>query len=413
MSTDLVPVSTFDLVPAAAGLAEQIARTDFAPQGLRGKPEAVMAAMLQGHELGIGPMASLAEIAVINGRPCMSAKLMRALVQRAGHDVWFHSKSNTKVVMRARRAEWPEDRTAEVVWTMDDAKAAGLAGGQNYRKYPRQMLAARCTGEICRDNFADVLGGIGYTPEELTDGDLVAEGDLPVDSRDDVATETSSTTRRAARPATAKKAPAKKAAPAARPAPAAVPVPPLPGEEGFDEPLAPTPTPAAEDPDEDIVDAEVVDDEPPATLLEAAKAAGFTQAQVLRRARGIAEEQGSTLPSGLDEVTGPLLAAVVADMGLAMPAGEGGSDRWAARNRKAQAMAAEAWPDSDNAERTLRRKGLVKLASGGRTDTSKDLTDDEWTEFFDSMDLLVGGSMVLHLRSNGAYELRRAPGGAS
>ena len=38
--TDLVPVDTFALVPAASDLASQIAATDFAPQGLRGKPAA-------------------------------------------------------------------------------------------------------------------------------------------------------------------------------------------------------------------------------------------------------------------------------------------------------------------------------------------------------------------------------------
>ena len=46
MSTDLVHVDTFALVPAASDLASQIAATDFAPQGLRGKPAAVMAGML-------------------------------------------------------------------------------------------------------------------------------------------------------------------------------------------------------------------------------------------------------------------------------------------------------------------------------------------------------------------------------
>ncbi|MBK6858086.1 MAG: hypothetical protein IPG97_16440 [Microthrixaceae bacterium] len=137
--SDITPYehdSTYSIVPSAASLAEQIARSDFAPAGLRGKPEAVMAAMLQGHELGIGPMAALAEIGVINGKPCISAKLMRALVQRAGHDLWFEVKTSTKVTICGRRKDWPEDRVAKVTWTMDDAKTAGLSGGQNYRKYP-------------------------------------------------------------------------------------------------------------------------------------------------------------------------------------------------------------------------------------------------------------------------------------
>lgn len=232
MSTALVPASSFDLVPQAASLADQIARTDFAPAGLRGKPEAVMAAMLTGHEIGIGPMQALSEISVINGRPCMSAKLMRALVHRAGHDLWFEVKSNTKVTICARRADWPEDRVAKVTWTMDDAKAAGLSGGQNYRKYPRAMLAARATGEICRDNFADVLGGIGYTPEELSDGDLIADGDIAISGRVDIEPDAAPTTTRKAKRAPARRtAPAKAAAPTAPTSVTVENLPPLPGED--------------------------------------------------------------------------------------------------------------------------------------------------------------------------------------
>ncbi|MBK6858675.1 MAG: hypothetical protein IPG97_19550 [Microthrixaceae bacterium] len=206
--SDITPYehdSTYSIVPSAASLAEQIARSDFAPTGLRGKPEAVMAAMLQGHELGIGPMSALAEISVINGKPCISAKLMRALVHRAGHDLWFEVKSNTKVTICARRADWPEDRVAKVTWTMDDAKAAGLSGGQNYRKYPRAMLAARATGELCRDNFADVLGGLSYTHEEVSDGDLGADADAVIEFRDDVAPPEKATSTRKAKSAPARK----------------------------------------------------------------------------------------------------------------------------------------------------------------------------------------------------------------
>lgn len=409
MSMSLVPVDTFALVPQAANLAEQIARTDFAPVGLRGKPEAVMAAMLQGHELGIGPMQALSEIAVINGKPCMSSKLMRALVQRAGHEIWFHSKTNTKVVMRARRAEWPEDRVAEVAWTMDDAKAAGLSGGQNYRKYPRQMLAARCTGEICRDNFADVLGGIGYTPEELTDGDLVADDDITVDSRGDIAPDVAATTtRRAAKPAVAKKAPAKKAAAAPSRAAAALPVPPLPGEPGYDDPPAPAPA-AVEDPDEDIVDAEVIeDDDPPATLAEALEAADLRPGPVLKRARAIAAEHGMELPLELDGIGVDLLPLVAADMGFTVPSGAAPPPGADGRNRKMWAMATEAFGDEADAK----RKHLIHVLTGGRTESSKDLAPAEWDDLFVALEEIGAGRQELHLKATGGWELRGKRGAA-
>jgi hypothetical protein len=406
MSTDLVPVDTFALVPAASDLASQIAATDFAPQGLRGKPAAVMAAMLQGHELGIGPMQALSQIAVINGKPCMSAQLMRALVQRAGHDLWFESKSNTKVVIAGRRSDWPEDRVARVTWTMDDAKAAGLQGGQNYRKYPRAMLAARATSELCRDNFADVLGGISYTPEELSDGDLVADGDLVIEGRDDIAPDAPPTNRRqAGRAATAKKAPAKKAAAPKASAPApALPEPPLPGEPGFDDdPAAPAAT------DEDIVDAEVVDDEPPATLVESLALVGLTAAKGLRRARELAGEHDHPLPMAIEEVSDEVLDLLVADLGLTRPAG-GGEDHRDRRLGKMWAMVAEAWPGEDEATLDGRRKGLISVVTNGRTSSSKAMEPAEWDDLFEALEQIADGSMELFQRSSGEHEMRMVRG---
>ncbi|MBK6857792.1 MAG: hypothetical protein IPG97_14915 [Microthrixaceae bacterium] len=391
MSTALVPASSFDLVPQAASLADQIARTDFAPAGLRGKPEAVMAAMLTGHEIGIGPMQALSEISVINGRPCMSAKLMRALVHRAGHDLWFEVKSNTKVTICARRADWPEDRVAKVTWTMDDAKAAGLAGGQNYRKYPRAMLAARATGEICRDNFADVLGGIGYTPEELSDGDLVADDDLVVESRADVAPPEKATNVRKAKVAPARKTAAAKAAPAPAPEPPDVDLPPLPGEDGFD----------------GIVDAEVVEDDPVDAAAIQARIDELTQED--RQDLGEWWKAQGIPPLKSGNVTAEQAAAI----GAAIDAYNPATPDPAARNKKMWAMVAEAWPSDPDEDRDELRRHLIEVVSAQRTASSKDLTDDEWSALFDGLQSITDGSHALFLRSNGEWELRKATGGAS
>ena len=391
MSTALVPASSFDLVPQAASLADQIARTDFAPAGLRGKPEAVMAAMLTGHEIGIGPMQALSEISVINGRPCMSAKLMRALVHRAGHDLWFEVKSNTKVTICARRADWPEDRVAKVTWTMDDAKAAGLSGGQNYRKYPRAMLAARATGEICRDNFADVLGGIGYTPEELSDGDLVADDDLVVESRADVAPPEKATNVRKAKVAPARKTAAAKAAPAPAPEPPDVDLPPLPGEDGFD----------------GIVDAEVVEDDPVDAAAIQARIDELTQED--RQDLGEWWKAQGIPPLKSGNVTAEQAAAI----GAAIDAYNPATPDPAARNKKMWAMVAEAWPSDPDEDRDELRRHLIQTVTGQRTSSSKDMDGDEWTALFGALESIKAGTHSLFLRSNGEWELRKATGGAS
>ena len=391
MSTALVPASSFDLVPQAASLADQIARTDFAPAGLRGKPEAVMAAMLTGHEIGIGPMQALSEISVINGRPCMSAKLMRALVHRAGHDLWFEVKSNTKVTICARRADWPEDRVAKVTWTMDDAKAAGLAGGQNYRKYPRAMLAARATGEICRDNFADVLGGIGYTPEELSDGDLIADGDIAISGRVDIEPDAAPTTTRKAKRAPARRtAPAKAAAPTAPTSVTVENLPPLPGEDDYN----------------DIIDAEVVD-------------AVVDPAAIQTRIDGLTQEDRDDLgqwwkQAGIPALkSGNITPEQAAAIGAAIDAYNPATPDPAARNKKMWAMVAEAWPSDPDEDRDELRRHLIQTVTGQRTSSSKDMDGDEWTALFDALESIKAGTHSLFLRSNGEWELRKATGGAS
>jgi len=159
-------------LPAVADLAGKIAGTDFVPQSLRGKPAQVAAAILAGQELGLGPMASLAGIAVINGRPTLSAATMRALILSHGHEVWAEEMSNAKVTMCGRRRG--SDHVTTVTWTITDARAAGLTSA-NYSKYPRQMLAARATAELARLVFADVLGGVAYAPEEAEEHPPQAE----------------------------------------------------------------------------------------------------------------------------------------------------------------------------------------------------------------------------------------------
>jgi hypothetical protein len=110
-------------------------------------------------------MESLSKIHVIDGRPAMSSELMRSLVMRDGHEITYAVLTEDKVTAKGRRAgsqEW-----TEVTWTMKDAQRIGVAGRDTWKKYPRQMLAARATSELCRLLFPDALGGISYTPEEL------------------------------------------------------------------------------------------------------------------------------------------------------------------------------------------------------------------------------------------------------
>jgi hypothetical protein len=238
--------TTLEVATGYWQLAHRLAGTEFVPGTLRGKPEAVLACILSGHELGIGPMQALQKIHVIDGRPAQAAELMRAIVQAHGHEVWFEEMSTTSVTIVGRRAD--QTRETRVTWTMDDARKAGLADKQNWRKYPRSMLMARATGELCRAMFADVLAGISYTMEELSDGEAIDVADLTY--RRDADTGSATVAADVASiespgKATRTKKAKKSAAPRAAATPQHVP---LPGEGGGDE--------------DDIADGEIIDDMP-------------------------------------------------------------------------------------------------------------------------------------------------------
>lgn len=159
--------------------AQKIANTPFVPSAFRGKPEAVFAAILYGDELGLGPMQSLNSIHVIEGKPSMAPELMRALVARAGHRLDVKLASNDKVILWGKRAD--NDSEATVEWSMKDAQQAGLAGRGAWKTYPRAMLLARATSELCRMIFADVVAGLSYTPEEASSIAGVEWTETPVD----------------------------------------------------------------------------------------------------------------------------------------------------------------------------------------------------------------------------------------
>jgi hypothetical protein len=161
---------TFDVIRDVVYLSDVIANTEMVPTGLRGRPDAVCAVILYGHELGLGPMQSLNTINVIGGRPALSPEGMRALVLSAGHAIRV-AGDDTAATVQCHRREWATDDWTAHTFTMDDANRAKLTGkaDSSWSKYPRAMLIARATSEACRADFSDVIRGLSYTTDEVAD----------------------------------------------------------------------------------------------------------------------------------------------------------------------------------------------------------------------------------------------------
>jgi hypothetical protein len=154
---------------ASMAIAKTIARTSFVPASLRGKPESVVAAILVGRELGIGPMEALKQVHIIDGRPALAAELMLALMRRGGVKIVETEETPERASITAERGDTGERMT--VTWTVADAEAAGITRKDNWRKYPADMLWARCVGRLARRLAPDLVAGYSYSAEEVRDFD--------------------------------------------------------------------------------------------------------------------------------------------------------------------------------------------------------------------------------------------------
>jgi hypothetical protein len=119
-----------------------------------------------GHALGIDPATSLRMIHVVKGRPVLSADMMAGVAMRhpACEYLQVRTMTATECVIATKRRGWPDEMVMS--WTIEDAKRAQLAGGDNWKKYPQAMLKARCLAQIVRAAYPDALMGV-YVEGEL------------------------------------------------------------------------------------------------------------------------------------------------------------------------------------------------------------------------------------------------------
>lgn len=131
-------------------------------------PEAVFSIVLLGWEHGLAPMTSLYQIAMVEGKPCMSAALKVSIVRARGvGTIDVVESSAQRCVVEVTRKSWEPTRKQLVEFTWEDATRAELTGRNVWKKYPKSMLVARATDLAVHTYFQDVFSGVPYSPEEL------------------------------------------------------------------------------------------------------------------------------------------------------------------------------------------------------------------------------------------------------
>ncbi len=130
----------------------------------------VMAIYLTSRELGLPFMFALnGGLYNVDGKVTMSAQTMAMMITKAGHQAKVVTLTNEACEIHFIRSDRDEDNaTFKYSFTVKDAERAGLMHKDNWKKYPRDMLFARCMSAGAKKHMSDVLMNC-YVPEELED----------------------------------------------------------------------------------------------------------------------------------------------------------------------------------------------------------------------------------------------------
>ena len=146
-----------------------------------GSPADVMVALMAGAEIGLGPAATIKSVYVVNGRPTLWGDAIVGIAQASGdyidHTIEFEGEGDDLTcTCTVRRFRELRDGTLREVsfaesFSWDEAKTAGLASRDLWRKYPKRMLRGKAKTYAFREAFADLLAGFQHE----TDADEIAE----------------------------------------------------------------------------------------------------------------------------------------------------------------------------------------------------------------------------------------------
>jgi hypothetical protein len=112
---------------------------------------------------GRHPAEAARDYHIIQGRPTLKADAMLARFQQAGGRVEWTRYDDEAVVGVFSH---PSGGKITIDWTIERAKAAGLASKEVWKQYPRNMLRSRVISEAIRTVYPGVLSGC-YLEDEI------------------------------------------------------------------------------------------------------------------------------------------------------------------------------------------------------------------------------------------------------
>jgi hypothetical protein len=176
-------------IDEVARIANAVIVAGLAPDSYRGTDERataskIMIGIMKGAEIGLAPLTALANIAIINGKPCLYGDGAVALIQKSGAvERWeeaFTGEEGTDS-WTANCTIWRRGQESpyEGHFSWGDAKRAKLTSKGPWLSYPGIMLQWRARGRAMRTGFADCLSGLSIA-EEVRD---LPEAPKPIEDK--------------------------------------------------------------------------------------------------------------------------------------------------------------------------------------------------------------------------------------
>lgn len=168
-------------------IAKAVIVAGLAPDSYKGSPDEtiskVIVGIMKGAEVGLPPLTALANIAIINGRPCLYGDGAVALIQASGKvEKWKErwEGDEGKDEYTAICELWRRGQTEPYIghFSLGDAKRAKLLTKGPWVMYLQRMLMWRARTYAMRTGFADCLAGLSIA-EEVRD---MPEAPKPVDT---------------------------------------------------------------------------------------------------------------------------------------------------------------------------------------------------------------------------------------
>lgn len=147
--------------------AGYLIRSGLCPKDVR-TPEAALFIILAGRDLGLSPVAALRNIHIIQGKVELSADMQLSLFASRGGRFQWKQVSETEATIELHAPWLLAPHISK--WTMEDARRAGLANGDNWKKYPKAMLRSRAITSGLKDIGFDATAGV-YAPGEMDGSD--------------------------------------------------------------------------------------------------------------------------------------------------------------------------------------------------------------------------------------------------